>query len=154
APISVGVEPWAVAVTPNGAVVVMNRAGASLTVIRDGRRTDLEVGTEPGGLALSPTGRLAFVTLSSDAAVAIVDLDRLEVVGRVPLGAQPWAIAVTDDGDADDLDEKVVVTHRIARLRAGGSEGTDDGKEGWLTTVPLADLVTGASAPAPATPRT
>src|SRR5690606_13894352 len=117
APISVGVEPWAVAVTPNGAVVVMNRAGASLTVIRDGRRTDLEVGTEPGGLALSPTGRLAFVTLSSDAAVAIVDLDRLEVVGRVPLGAQPWAIAVTDDGDADDLDEKVVVTHRIARLR-------------------------------------
>src|SRR5690606_17448659 len=104
----------------------------SLTVIRDGRRTDLKVSAEPGSLALSPTGRLAFVTLSGDAALAIVDLERVEVVGRVPLGLVPWAVAVTDDGDADDLDETVVVTHRIARLRSGGVEGTDDGKEGWL----------------------
>lgn len=145
APVTVGLEPWAVAVTPNGAVVVTNRGDGSLTVIRGGRTTDLEVGAEPGGLALSPTGRFAFVTLSSDAALAIVDLERVEVVGRVPLGARPWAVAVTDDGDADDLDETVVVTHRIARLRDRSLEGVDDGKEGWLSTVPAADLVAGAT---------
>jgi len=146
APVSVGLEPWAVAVTLDGAAVVMNRGGGSLTVIRDGRTNDIEVGAEPGGLALSPTGRLAFVTLSSDAALAIVDLERDEMVGRVPLGPVPWAVAVTDDGDAEDLDETVVISHRIARLRSGGVEGTDDGKEGWLTTALAADLIASATA--------
>ena len=145
APLSVGAEPWSVAVAANDALVVMNRESGSLAVIHDGRRTDVGVGAEPGGLALSPTGRFAFVTLSSDAALAIVDLERLEVIGRVPLGARPWAVGVTDDGDADDLDETVVVTHRIARLRDDSWEGVDDGKEGWLTTVPAADIVASTS---------
>src|SRR5690606_22752450 len=61
-------------------------------------------------------------------------------------GPVPWAVAVTDGGDAEDLDETVVISHRIARLRSGGVEGTDDGNEGWLTTALAADLIASATA--------
>lgn len=133
APVPVGREPWAVAVTPNGIVVVMNREDGSLTLFGSGGATDVIVGAEPGGLALSPSGRLAYVTLSSAGEVAVVDLEHVEVVERRAVGRLPWAIAVTDDGDLDDDDETIVVAHRQARLRPRGAEATDDGKEGWLT---------------------
>jgi YVTN family beta-propeller protein len=133
APVPVGREPWAVAVTPSGVVVVMNREDGSLTLLDSGRATDLFVGAEPGGLALSPSGRLAYVTLSSSDEIAVVDLSLATVVERRPVGRLPWAVGVTDDGDLDDDDETIVVAHRQARLRPGGAEATDDGKEGWLT---------------------
>lgn len=145
APRPVGTEPWSIALTPTGDVVVANKASSSLSILSDGRRTDLPVGAEPAGLALSPTGRYAFVALSTSEAVAVVDLGRLGVLGLVSVGPWPWAIAVTDDGDADDLDESVVVSHRLARLRPGGAEGRDDGKEGWVTRVPLSDLAEAAA---------
>lgn len=132
-PVPVGNEPWGVAVTPGGTVVVMNRAEGSLTLLSAGRRDDIPVGPEPGGLALSPSGRSAYVTLSSSGELAVVDLELREVVARVPVGRMPWAMAVSDDGDAADDDETIVITHRVARLRSGGSEASDGGKEGWLT---------------------
>ena len=135
-PIPVGREPWAVAVGRAGAVVVMNRASGSLTLLVGGRRTDVRVGPEPGGLALSPSGRLAYVTVSAAAEVAVVALDAAAVVGRIPVGPQPWAVAVTDDGDALDEDETLIVAHRYARRTRGGSEGANDGAQGWLTLVP------------------
>lgn len=136
APVAVGREPWAVAVTPAGTVVVMNRAEGSLTLLDGARRRDVAVGPEPGGLALAPSGRVAYVTVSSADEVAVVDLQAAVVVDRIAVGRMPWAIAVTDDGDADDADETVVVAHRLARRRAGGAEAVDDGKEGWLTLLP------------------
>lgn len=54
---------------------------------------------------------------------------------RIAVGRLPWAIAVTDDGDTDDTDEKMIVTHRVARLRPDGEEATDEGKEGWLSVI-------------------
>jgi len=135
-PVPVGREPRAVAVTPGGTVVVMNRAAGALTLLDGPRRRDVAVGPEPGGLALSPTGRLAYVTVSSADEVAVVDVAAGEVVGRIAVGRMPWAIAVTDDGDLEDDDETIVVGHRLARLRPGGLEGSDDGKEGWLTLLP------------------
>lgn len=132
-PLPVGGEPWSVAVTPGGSVVVTNRLDGSVTVLADDARHDVVVGPEPGGLALSPTGRFAYVTVSSDDEVAIVDLRAREVVERLPVGRLPWAVAVSDDGDRVDGDEVLVVSHRLPRLRSGGREGTNDGKEGWLT---------------------
>ena len=154
-PLPVGAEPWVVAVTPSGEVVVLNRGDGTLTALCcdldtvSGRiggtgglveRRTLYLGPEPAGLALSPSGRLAYVTLSVEAELAIVDLESLEVVERLPLGASPWAVAVTDDGDELDDDETVVVAHRFARPRTGdaehlAAEATDDGKEGWLTLI-------------------
>lgn len=133
-PVAVGESPEGVAVTPAGDVIVTSRASGTLTVIRPDRATwTLFLGAELGGLALSPSGRVAYVTGASDSLVFVVDLTERFVRQRIPVGALPWAIAVTDDGDALDDDETVVVSHRMARLRPGGREATDDGKEGWLT---------------------
>ena len=128
-PVSVGQEPWSVAVSPFG-VVVMNRLGGSLTVLTESGASELPVGPEPGGVALSVDKRFAYVTVSSQDEVAVVDLAILTVVERIPVGRLPWAIAVSSD---DEGDATVVVTHRQARLRDGGREGSRDGKQGWLT---------------------
>ena len=145
--IAVGDEPWSVAVTPSGTVVVMNRADGSLSLIQNGSRVDIEVGPEPGGVALSPSGRLAYVSISSSDVVAVVDLSLKKVVERIRVGRMPWAIAVTDDGDAEDDDETLAVTHRLARLRPGAKEATDDGKEGVVSLMRGTDVKEIAIAP-------
>jgi DNA-binding beta-propeller fold protein YncE/mono/diheme cytochrome c family protein len=133
APRAVGREPWAVALTPAGVPVVLNRLDGTLTVLDTNGPTDIVLGAEPGGLALSPTGAYAYVTLSSAAEVVRVDLALGAIDARVSVGRAPWAIGVSDDGDLDDSDERVVLTHRFARTRPGGGEALDGGKEGWLT---------------------
>ena len=104
-PIPVGREPWSVAITPGGTVVVMNRQDGSLSLLEDSLRIDITIGPEPGGLALSPSGKLAYVTVSSTSEVVVVDLDSKRVLKRVSVGYAPWTIAVTDDGDNEDDDE-------------------------------------------------
>ncbi len=132
-PIAVGREPWGVAVTVSGTVVVLNRAGGSLSLLEGKTRTDIPVGPEPGGVALSPSGKRAYVTVSSSDELATIDLAAKRVLKRTPVGRLPWAIAVT--GGSSGHDETLVVTHRLARLRPGGQEAADDGKEGWLSVV-------------------
>lgn len=130
-PVPVGREPWAVAVTPSGTVVVMNRADGSLSLLARGARHDVAVGPEPGGLALSADGRLAYVTVSSSDEVVVVDLVDRRVAERIAVGRQPWSIGVmTTEPDAPP---RVVVAHRLARPRAGAGEATNDVKEAWLT---------------------
>ena len=132
-PVPVGREPWAVAVAPDGSAVVLNRRDGSLSLVRGTQVTTFPVGSEPGGLALSPSGRSAYLTLSSGDEVIRVDLGSGTIAARLQVGPHPWAIAVTDDGDLEDDDESVVVAHRFARLREGGVEASNTGKEGWLT---------------------
>lgn len=151
--IDVGAEPWAVAVTPGGTVLVMNRAAGSITFLeevgsdtssgtsggtsrRTSRRTsrdrfDLSVGPEPGGLALSHDGALAFVSLSADAELAVIDVTSRTVIDRLPLGPLPWAVATSGSGE----ELKVIVSHRQARPVPGRSATADDGREGWLSVI-------------------
>jgi YVTN family beta-propeller protein len=133
-PLEVGTEPWGVVVTTRG-VIVLNRADGTLSLLEGNTRTDISIGAEPGGIALSPSGNLAYVTVSSSDEVAVIDLAEKQVVKRIAVGRMPWAIAVTDNGDTDDADEKMIVTHRLARLRPDGEEATDEGKEGWLSVI-------------------
>jgi YVTN family beta-propeller protein len=132
--LEVGQEPWGVVVTTR-AVIVLNRADGTLSLLEGKTRTNIPVGPEPGGVALSPSGNLAYVTVSSSDEVTVVDLVEKQVTKRISVGRMPWAIAVTDDGDTDDTDEKIIITHRLARLRPDGEEATDDGKEGWLSVI-------------------
>jgi YVTN family beta-propeller protein len=134
-PISVGHEPSALAVAPNGTVVVVNRQDGTISLLEHGLRSDVFVGAEPGGVALSPSGRTAFVTVSGKNAVAVVDLSSKLPIRSIAVGRMPWAIAVTDDGDDQDDDETVIVAHRMARLRTSGIEGKDQGKEAWLSLI-------------------
>lgn len=131
--LSVGDEPWAVAVTPSNRVVVMNRASGSLTLIDGSQVTqEVPVGAEPGGFALAPSGDIAYVTLSSEDAVAVVDLEQARVLEHLKVGRLPWRIAVHQSPTESPT---LIVTHRLARLRPGGREGSNDGKHAWLSVI-------------------
>jgi large repetitive protein len=138
-PLEVGKEPWGVVVTSE-AVVVLNRVDGSISLLEENQRTDIAVGPEPGGVTLSPSENLAYVTVSSSDEVAVIDLTIKAIVKYIPVGRMPWAIAVTDDGDTNDDDETIIVTHRLARLRPDGKEATDAGKEGWLSVIQNDDV--------------
>ncbi len=129
APFATGREPWGVAVTPAGTVVVLNRQDGSVSILEDGRRTDVPVGPEPGGLALSSDGSHAWVTVSGSAETVLLDLSAARVTERHTVGPQPWAIAVIPEAEGDT----VVVTHRLARDRPGSMP--NDSREGWLTVL-------------------
>lgn len=58
----------------------------------------VQVGFEPVGVAVSPDGRLAYVALQAAAAVAVVDLERLAVEGRIEVARWPRYLALTPDG--------------------------------------------------------
>jgi hypothetical protein len=52
------------------------------------------------------------------------------------VGIQPRAIAITDDGDADDNDERVYVTNFLAQYRPGEIKPGDDlGKVGLISVI-------------------
>jgi len=58
----------------------------------------IPVGNEPRGVALSPDGTRAYVVLSGDNAVDVLDLKPAKVVARIPVGSEPWYAALSPDG--------------------------------------------------------
>lgn len=128
APIPVGREPWSVAVTTAGTVLVLNRADGTLTCLDDDGRTDVAVGAEPGGVAVA--GDLAYVTVSSADEVAVVDVSDHHVVRRIAVGRLPWAIGVTEAGS-------IAVTHRQARAERAWVTLLPEGTEVTLHPVPF-----------------
>ena len=134
-----GAEPWSVAALPGGAVVA-NRAAGTLTIIRDNATRHVSVGPEPGGVVPDPDGRHAYVSVSSEDVIVRIDLDTGSVTDRIAVGRLPWAIAVT--GTSAGATPTLLVSHRLPRLRPGGREGQNHGKEGWLTLIRDHDVVT------------
>lgn len=143
--IPVGQAPWSLAVAPAGdRVYVANRAGGSLSII-DARRHEVvqtvALGPELGGIALNPRGTLAYLTVTAANQVIVFDTEQLTVTAVVPVAPLPAAIAVTNNGDTDETGERIVVTHLLALPRPGGSEATDDGRQGLVTVI---DSATGS----------
>jgi YVTN family beta-propeller protein len=147
--IGVGDEPRAVALAPDDSrAYVANTASGTVSVIElDGAGdvvAEIPVGTEPRGLALAPAGSLLFVANHTAGTVSVIDTEALAVTATIPLAGNPTALAVTNDGDRDDLDEIVFVTQFFAELvPAGPGETFDDGKQGVVWSFP-----TGGGAPA------
>jgi YVTN family beta-propeller protein len=151
AEIGVGLEPRCVAVHPNDEVAyVTNGLSATVSVV------DLVLGlvvrsvptgTEPRGCALTPNGNLLYVANHTEGTVSIFftgnPLNPIPV-GAVPVGRNPTAIAITNDGDGDDADETVFVTQIFAELNPdfldpifnGNGEGRDLGKRGVVQAFP------------------
>lgn len=139
AEVPVGLEPWSLAISPDGrSVYVVDRAAGTL-VVMDAQshvvRASVPVGPEPIAVALSPTGSKAYLTVSSAAQVAVVDTEGYQVIARVQVEPMPYAIAVSDDGDLEDGDERVYITHFLAFPQPGGVEATDDGRAGRVTVI-------------------
>ncbi len=148
AEIPVGQTPWSVAMAVDGRrVFVLDRAAGTLVVI-DGLakrvQASLPVGPEPASLALTPSGSRAYISLTTSDQVAVFDTASLEQIAAIPVAARPFAVAISDDGDNEDLDERVYVTHQQAFPRAGGEEGRDDSRQGRVTIIdPAANAVSG-----------
>lgn len=139
--IPVGEEPWSLAVAPDGQwVYVTDRATGQLIVVDALKFTvvmTMTVGYELGGLALSPSGDEAYITSMATDEVVIVDTQQRQITQRIPVDALPYALAVSDDGDGEDQDERLYVTHLLATSSAGSAEATDDGRQGRVTVIDL-----------------
>ncbi len=146
AELAVGDEPRAVAIAPDDRTAyVANTASGTVSVLALGGpdacrvTAEIQVGTEPRGLALAPAGSLLFVANHTEGTVSVVDTDTLTVTGTIDLGGNPTALAITNDGDRDDLDETVFVTLFFAELvPLGPGEAFDDGNQGVVWSFPTA----------------
>ncbi|MBK7864005.1 MAG: hypothetical protein IPJ65_36445 [Archangiaceae bacterium] len=101
----------------------------------------LTVCSEPTGVALTPHGRRAVVACSGEPLAVVVDTEHLTVT-RVPLEGVARAVAITDDGDDDDLDEHAYVTQFYG---APVLEGSDTGRVGKVAEVELRQQVVTAT---------
>jgi YVTN family beta-propeller protein len=149
--IGVGEDPRCVAVHPNDEVAyVTNGISATVSVVDlvQGRVVrNVPTGTEPRGCALTPNGNLLYVANHTEGTVSIFftgnPLNPIPV-GAVPVGRNPTALAITNNGDDNDTDETVFVTQIFAELNPnfvdpvfnGNGEGRDLGKQGVVQAFP------------------
>ncbi len=137
-----GGEPSAVVFAVNRkSAWVANRADATVKLI-NGLDTaspsvgaTINVGSEPTGLALSPTGRFLAVAEWAEARVSIIDTTTNAIVSSQNV-RNPRAVAITNNGNAVDSDEKVVVTEFYGRQTAS-AEGTDTSRQGAVQVFTL-----------------
>jgi YVTN family beta-propeller protein len=83
--------------TPDGKLVLISDDGGGEVVFVDvASRTErkrLKVGQGPEGTLVQPDGAKAYVALSRDNAVAVIDLKTLEVTGKIATGKEPDGLA-------------------------------------------------------------
>jgi YVTN family beta-propeller protein len=147
AQVSVGHEPRFVALSPDdqeayvthaldGTVAVVSLLGSDAFRVV----AQIPVDTEPRGLAMTPNGTRLLVANHTAGTVSLTDPMARAVMGTVPVGGNPMAVAITNNGDADDQDERVFITQFFAeRIPGGPGEGLDTGKRGIVHTFPLAN---------------
>lgn len=154
AEVPVGREPRFVALSPNNArAYVTNAVDGTLSIIDLTAATPvaagnaIDVGIEPRGVAITPNGTYAFVAGHTTGDVAVVRLSNNEVVGRVNTGGNPYAIAISNDGDRSDSDERVFVTQLFGEvIDPARPDGFDDAKQGVVNSFNVGDAVANAAA--------
>src|SRR4029450_4641768 len=117
--------------------------GAPVSAVNPAQRrvvATVPSGTEPRGCALTPNGTLLYVANHTEGTVSIFftgnPLNPIPV-GKVDVGRNPTALAITNNGDANDADETVFVTQIFAELIDGGpGEARDLGKQGVVQAFP------------------
>jgi YVTN family beta-propeller protein len=96
-----GTQPTGVAVTPNGTLaVVTNSLSGSVAFVDLNRFTTeiLPLRGMPWDVVLSPDGTRAYVSVSQLDQVAVIDVATRKVLGTIPTGRRPRALAITPDG--------------------------------------------------------
>jgi YVTN family beta-propeller protein len=136
--IHVGREPQSVALNAdNSKAYVANAVDGTVSVIRtstfDVVKT-IRVGAEPWAVAFTPNGSKLYVANSSSNSVSVVDPSTDQVTKTIEnVGVCPRAIAITNDGDFEDSDEKVYVSNFLAQYRVGQVRPAEDaGKVGLV----------------------
>ncbi len=81
-------DPNRLAFTPDGARVLVSDSATSVVVMDAATRTEIErFDLAPNALLVRPDGAVAYAALRGDDRVAVIDLERLEVIGEIPTGA-------------------------------------------------------------------
>ncbi|MEO8062463.1 MAG: hypothetical protein ABI821_06925 [Pseudomonadota bacterium] len=153
AEVPVGKEPRFVAISPNDRrAYVTSAVDGNMTVIDLTANTPvalggaIDVGVEPRGIAITPNGSYAFIAGNTTADVAVVRLTDNVVVGRVHTGGNPYAVAISNDGDKNDNDERVYVTQLFGEIiNPARPDGFDDAKQGVVNSFRVGDAVTNAN---------
>jgi YVTN family beta-propeller protein len=140
AEIAVGVEPQNVAIHPNGQTVyVSNTVSGTVSVINAATRqvtNTILVGTEPYGMALTPNGTKLYVANARSNDVSVIGAASNQVLRTITgVGLEPRGVAITNDGDADDQDEKIYITQFNAVDVPGTLIGADNYKEGRVSVI-------------------
>lgn len=139
ATVPVQVEPNGVALMPNGLkAYVANTVSGTVSVIKlniangvvNKPSKHIKVGTEPISLVLTPNGQRLYVANQNSGNISVIDTATDTVIATIGSVAFPRGLAVTNDGDADDLDEKLLVTSFFPILVRGKIDGADDAKVG------------------------
>jgi len=83
--------------TPDGKLVLISDDGGGELIVLDTatrkERKRIKVGQGPEGTLVQPDGTKAYVALSRDNAVAVIDLKTLEVTGKIAMGKDPDGLA-------------------------------------------------------------
>jgi YVTN family beta-propeller protein len=136
-------EPNGVAILPNGSkAFVTNTISGTVSVLHRWGNDNyhvvkhIRVGTEPYGLVLTPKGRKLYVSNSRSNSISVIDTHnehKIKTINNV--GFEPRGMAITDDGDGQDNDEKLYVTQFLALPVLGKLDGSDDSKVGKVTVI-------------------
>src|SRR5580693_4432391 len=102
APITVGQDPRALAITPDGKTIyVTNYQSGTVTPIRTATNTALapvKVGGNPWAIAITPDGKTAYVANRQSGTVTPIRTATNTALAPIKVGRYPWPIAITPDG--------------------------------------------------------
>jgi len=114
--IAVGQQPGDIAVTRDGAVVVVTNSGSDSVSIIDGAShnvvAEISVGDFPNQVVLAPNGTRAYVTDLNSGEISVIDLAARQVEHTIDMGrsAGPYSIAITRQG------QRIYVGTALSRL--------------------------------------
>jgi len=141
---AVGREPQSLVYSADNQKIYVANAGdgtvSVLAAVNGSSLKTIRVGTEPWGVALTPNGKKLYVANATSDSVSVIDTASDTVVKTIYRAAlNPRGLAITSDGDSDDLDEKVYVTHFLAQYRSSNANdirpGDDQGKVGLVSVI-------------------
>jgi DNA-binding beta-propeller fold protein YncE len=96
-----GEDPHTVILSPNGEYAfVSNTSTASIAAIHldSGKTKVISTDKRPQGAVRSHDGKLIYLTNSEGNSIAILDVARQEIIGRIATGQGPGRVALTRDG--------------------------------------------------------
>jgi len=152
AEVEVGLEPRFVTIHPDDSYAyVTNTADGTVSMIDLSLAVPaisgqpLTVGSEPRGIAITPNGRYLYVANHTSGSVSVISTTTMQVVNTVETGGNPMAIAISNNGDDNDLDEEVLITRFFSEVidPVNRPDGFDDSKQGVIDRFNVADSLNG-----------